>query len=98
MRTCDRGRRYSHTEYPDEYPVLKLLGHRRCKGGKTEYLVRWGGRRPAAQGGGAWPDSWEGDVSSDLIDAYFALYTAVMSKKVKLDVGGPQGQPPWQLP
>ena len=55
--------RYDAQTFPDEYPVAKLLGHRRS-GLKFEFLVRW-----KKSGQTVWNDSWEHEsgVSDDLI-------------------------------
>ena len=50
--------RYDAAEYPAEYKVEKLLGHRKAgRGNGNEYLVRWSGKDMATAPPTPWPCS-----------------------------------------
>ena len=79
--------RYDHSDYPEEYPVKDLRGHRKAKGGGIELLVRWHGKNKETNK--PWDDSFEPEVgvADDLIDEYFARVRSVESKVVpRVDV------------
>lgn len=81
--------RYSASEYPDEYKVLKLLGHRKAaRGGSFEFLVRWAGKDTSQDPPVPWADSYEPEsgVADDLIEAYFTRVAAIESQFVRVDV------------
>ena len=79
--------RYDPDDYPDDYPVKDIRGHRKAKGGGIELLVRWHGKNPETNK--PWDDSFEPEagVADDLIDEYFARVRSVESKVVsRVDV------------
>ena len=81
--------RYDASEYPDEYKVEKLLGHRKAsRGSGNEYLVRWSGKNTSTHPPTPWDDSYEPEIgiADDLIAAYFARVDAIESKFVRADV------------
>ena len=80
--------RYSASDFPGEYKVSKILGHRKGPSGSMQLLVRWQGKDNSKDPPVPWEDSYEpvAGVSDDLVRDYMARITAIESKSAQGDV------------